>query len=200
MKKKILTIILIILVILLVVFCTLKISKNNSSNKNENTSRNFILNSNTESKVNTHGENSGIYVGVNEKEKENFLFISIKINKKASKEEQVKSLISSISDSIGYKIDINSIEAVENKIKIDFANSAAPFELQNSYNSESTKKYMITNENFVAKTIFDSINKTLKSYFGEETEIYFSVNSENINIENTILTINIDMNKPYENQ
>lgn len=198
MKKKALTILLIILVILLIVFCSVKINKDNSKNNNE-TSRNFILGTNTTSKVNTHGENSGISVGVYENGNENFLFISIKIDKSISKEKQIESLISSISESIGYKIDLNSITMDDNKIKIDFAKTAAPFELQESYNSNASPKYFITNENFVAKTIFDSINKTLKSYFGNETEIYFSADSENINIDNELLTINIDSNSPYNN-
>lgn len=192
MKKKILIIIFSILVILLIVVSTFKLNKN-AENKNE-TSRNFILSSNSNSKVNTKGENAGIYVGINGKEGENFHFVSIKINKNTSKEEQVKSLISSISNSIGYKIDVNSVKIDGNNIKIDFAKTAAPFELEESYDEASVKAYNILNQKFVAKTIFDSVNKTLKSYFGIETNSYFSADGENIHIEieNNVVDINKD--------
>ena len=157
----------------------------------------MILNSDTNSSVNTSGENSGVYVGLTDQDKDNYIFVSIKIDKKASTENQVKSLISEISDAINYKIDINSVEINDNKIKIDFAKTAAPFELQESRLNSENPKYIIQFDDVVGKTIFDSINKTLKSYFGEETEVYFSADSENINIQNETLTLNIDLSKPY---
>lgn len=196
MKNKILFIIVIFLVTLLVILSNWKTNKNNSSNPNE-TSSNFILKSDTNSSVNTSGENSGVYVGLTDQDKDNYIFVSIKIDKKASPENQVKSLISEISDAINYKIDINSVEINDNKIKIDFAKTAAPFELQESRLNSENPKYIIQFDDVVGKTIFDSINKTLKSYFGEETEVYFSADSENINIQNETLTLNIDLSKPY---
>lgn len=196
MKKKFLIFVLIIFIFLLISFCLIKSKTSTKTNTNE-TSRDFIIQDNTVSKINTHGENSGIYVGVTENEKDNYLFVSIKIDKTTSKENQIKSLISEIATSIGYKIDINSIEVDKDIIKIDFSDTGAPFELENSYSQTNSQKYYITSNYLVAKTIFDSINKTLKSYFGENTEIYFSVNQENINITNEILNIDINKNNPY---
>lgn len=198
MKKKFLIIILIILIILLSVLMIFRSKLFKKDHSKKETSGNFILDSNTSSKVNTSGENSGIYVGINDDDKENFIFISIKINKKDSKENQIESLISEISTSIGYKININNLEIDENKIKIDFDKAYAPFELEESYKQTDAQKYFIASSSAVAKTIFDSINKTLKSYFGADTEVYFSVNSENINISNDLMTINLDKNVAYE--
>ena len=201
MKKKILIIILLILIVVFFIVLGVKLFKKSPSTKQNETTRDFILDEEqSTSKVNTHGENAGIYVGVNELGKENFLFISIKIDKSASKEEQIRSLISSISSTIGYQIELNSVKVEDNKIKIDFSKDYAPFEVIESYNQSNSQLYYISSDNVVAKTIFDSINKTLKSYFGENTETYFSGNSENINIENDFLTITIDSSKPYDKQ
>ena len=196
MKKKILIIILFILLVFLIILGIFRMK----TPSNEETSKDSTLNQNTTSQVNTNGENSGIYVGVTDNSKENYLFLSIKIDKKSSKEEQISSLISEISTAIGYKIDINSIEVDGEKIKIDFAKTSAPFELENSYSSNDSQRYFITSKSVVAKTIFDSINKTLKSYFGTKTEVYFSADSENISIENEVLKIDIDQNVSYQNQ
>ena len=187
MKNKFLIVILVFFILLLIFIINIKSSdKNNSENEVNTNNTNTI-------KINNNGENSGDYVGMDD----NFIFISIKINKNTSKENQVKSLITEISNSMGYKIDINSIEINENKIKIDFAKTSAPFELQESYNETDLQKYSVSSESIVPKTIFESINKTLKSYFGNETEVYFSADSENINIQNEALTINLDKNVAY---
>jgi len=199
MKNKILLILFIILIITLVIIERIKFKKADPPT-NQETSRNFILQTNTVSQVNSHGENSGIYVGVNENGNDNYLYISITINKKASQEEQIRSLISAISESTGYQIDLNSVKVADNRIDIDLAKTAAPFELEESYQYTDSQKYYITTDYAVAKTIFDSINKTLKSYFGSDTKVYLSADSENINIENEILKIHIDATKPYDEQ
>ena len=199
MKNKILVIILVVLVIAIVTIGGIKFRNSDNKNK-QDTSRNFILPSSTTSNVNTHGENAGIYVGVNEKENENYLFISITIDKSLSKEEQVRSLISSISSATGYVIDVNSIKVDGSNIKIDLAKTAAPFEITESYQSTGEQKYFIATDYAVAKTLLDSINKTLKSYFGNDTKVYLSADSENINIENNVMKININSTKPYDEQ
>lgn len=55
--------------------------------------------------------------------------------------------------------------------------------------------YKIYGNSAVASTIFDSIYTSFKSYFGDEFEIYFSVNNQNINLSN--LGYEIDMNSAY---
>ncbi len=197
-KRKILIAILAILIILLIAIILIRPNFKNKNDKNENTSRNFILNENVAYKVNTNGENTLIYIGVNENGKENYLGVSLKIDKNSSKEDQVKELISGISKHTGYKININSIVIEDNKIKIDFNKNAAPFENEESFEETDDIRYTITSKSLVPKTIFDSINKTLKSYFGKDTEVYFSVDSENINIEDERFPVNIDKLTPYK--
>lgn len=198
MKRKILTIILSVLLIILI---GTTIYKSQIFNKRESsktdTNRNFILSENSNSVINKRGENSGIYVGTTENEdSDNYLFISIKMDKSGSKEDQAKTLISEISNAISYKIDINDVKIEGNKISVDFAKTAAPFDISSS-NLQIEPKFFIASDYAIPKTIFDSINKTFKSYFGANTEVYFSADSEDINIENEILPISIDSNKAY---
>ena len=80
-KRKILIAILAILIILLIAIILIRPNFKNKNDKNENTSRNFILNENVAYKVNTNGENTLIYIGVNENGKENYLGVSLKIDK-----------------------------------------------------------------------------------------------------------------------
>ena len=199
MKNKVLIILLILLIIILAIIISIKFKKSNSTT-NKETSRNFILQTNTVSNVNTNGENTGIYVGVTENGNENYLFVSVNIQKKASEEEQICSLISAISDSTGYKIDVNSVEKNGNNIKINLAQTAAPFELKESYQNTDSIKYFIPSDYAVAKTLFDSINKTLKSYFGNDIKLYLSADSQDIHIVNEVLKIDIDSTKPYDEQ
>ena len=202
MKKKILIIIFIILLIVLIALGIIRKTPktNENTNSNDLASEDDIVIPDDVPPVNVNGENSGIYVGLTDQGRNNYTFISIKIDKETSKEEQVKSLISEISSATGYKIDINSVEIDENKIKVDFAKTAAPFEIEQSYTESENLKYNILLKESVAKTIFDSLNKTLKSYFGNSTEVYFSSDSQNINLENDVFKLNIDINKPYQSQ
>ena len=183
MKKKVLIVILIVLIILLAIIVMAKsnfFQKDDSKDKNSESEK-----SSSSYSVNKSGENSGIYVGVYEESQsgesnENFVYLSIKIDKKSSKENQIKALISEISSAIGYKIDINSCDIAGDNIKIDFSKTAAPFELENSYIQTGIPKYSITSDSYVAKTIYDSITKTLKSYFGDTTDVQFSADNEDI--------------------
>ena len=161
MKKKILIIIFIILLIVLIALGIIRqtpktnesSNSNDLANENENESESVIPDDIPQ--VNINGENSGIYVGLTDQGRDNYTFISIKIDKETSKEEQVKSLISEISSASGYKIDINSVEIDENKIKVDFAKTAAPFEVEQSYTESENLKYNILLKESVAKIIFD---------------------------------------------
>lgn len=198
MKNKILFIVLGILIIIL---CILLFFRNKESNSNEENLNTSSKTTNTVSVVNTHGENTGIYVGIDNKDgHDNFLLVSIKIDKSTSKEEQVKSLISSISNTTGYQIDINSIEIDGDSIKIDLAKTSAPFELEESYKYSETQQYFFFQDYTIEKTILDSINKTIKNYFGSNTKLYLSADSEDISIDNGTMQINIDSTKDYDEQ
>lgn len=189
MKRKILTIVLTILLITLIVLTILKPKLTNNNSKNE-TNRDFMLNDNP--KANSKGENTIIYVGVKDSEdSENFSLVTIKVNKELSKEDQAKTIVSKISDSLGYKIELNSLEINENTIKLDLSKTGAPFDFEASYLNDSSIYFPSTK--VLTKAVFDSIDRSFKSYFGEDTEVYFSADSENIELE----SISIDSSKPY---
>ncbi|MBR1540881.1 MAG: hypothetical protein IJ629_07070 [Clostridia bacterium] len=201
MKNKVLIIVFIILVIILAILGIVKFRKIQIEKEEEKTSRDFILDEkNIPSTVNTHGENAGIYVGTSNDGNDTYMFISIKLNKNVSKEEQTKSLIEAIGTATGYRIDINSINIDGNSIKIDLAKTGSPFANEDAYEYTDEVKYFIATDYTVSKTILDSINKTLKNYFGNDTKVYLSGDSENIHIENSILTIDVDASKVYDEQ
>ena len=88
---------------------------------------------------------------------------------------------------------------ISNKnIYIDFSKDYAPFNIENSrIDSENTLYSIYGNDNIVY-TIFNSIYKSLITYFGNEYNIYFSTNSENININFDNFTFTVDASKPFK--
>ena len=201
MKNKVLIIVFIILVIILAILGIIKFRKIQIEKEEEKTSRDFILDEkNIPSTVNTHGENAGIYVGNSSEGNDTYMYISIKLDKSTSKEEQAKSVIKAIGTTTGYRIDINSVSIDGNNIKVDLAKTGSPFVNEDSYEYTDEVKYFIATDYTVSKTILDSINKTLKNYFGNDTKVYLSGDSENIHIENSILTIDVDASKVYDEQ
>jgi preprotein translocase subunit SecG len=176
MKKKfILILIALVLIAIVIVSIVVNQSKSNeNSNTVDNSSKTIYgLSSNEITDTNTNGENTGVYIGQNE----NYMFMTTKLDLKVSDEEKVQTLISTIGKYIGYNIDINSVSVQENQIAIDFNSDAAPFELDNSYIGQGSEMYQIYSSNGVSTVIFDSITETLKFHFGNETEVYFTVDN-----------------------
>ena len=73
---------------------------------------------------------------------------------------------------------------------IDFNSNSAPFNTNDSYigNEQYT-----TNDD-LAFTIFDSIEKTLQEYFGQNLDVWFSLDSGSI----TINDVTIPITEPYQ--
>ena len=199
-KKLIIsTIFLIIIIIAIIVISCINYSNKKQSNKKEDSNTNTIIGFNSDKtvKVNNSGENTTVLIGQTNNGNDNYTYISARIDKSASEQDQAFALINAISHSIGYKIEINYIEIKSNKIKIDFSDAAAPFEIDDSYVGNGLESYSIVSENGVAKTIFDSIYKTLINYFGNDVSIYYSVNNKDISITDITPKINISSTKPY---
>ena len=109
-------------------------------------------------------------------------------------EMSVKRIISSIAKIIGYSIGSNKIEIGEvNDIKIDFTKNAAPFDVS-VHLETSQRKYDMQNQVDIARCVFDSLKKTLKANFGEDKEIYYSVDGKDIEIPGMQ---KIKKNQPY---
>lgn len=128
---------------------------------------------------------------------DHFTNVNVTINDSDTKEGSVKALIQGISDAIGYTIEVNSVSVEGNNIKIDFSSSYAPQEYEASYFGFGSEAYHILSSNGVAKTIFDSINKTLKNQFGEDTNVYYSIDDNDILIDNITPIIQINKNEVY---
>jgi hypothetical protein len=198
MKKKFIVILLLILAIILI--CGIIISKNNKDNssslanttEDENSVKTvYGLSSNETVDTNTNGENTGVYIG----QMGNYIFITTKIDLNLSKEEKASALIETIGNYIGYKITVNSITAEDSKIKIDFSNTSAPFETDESYIGQGSEINPIYSKKGIASYVFDSIYETFNFQFGSDTEIYFSVDGENILLPDS--NIEIDSNVAY---
>ena len=193
--KKIIIPVLILLIIVTILFL------NNQNRKTNNTKSNNINNSSTSSnkindeyKSNFNGENAVIYLGTHAQ----YEPFTIVLDKNLSNEDLAKSIIKKISSITNYKIELNSLTISNKNIYIDFSKDYAPFNIENSrIDSENTLYSIYGNDNIVY-TIFNSIYKSLITYFGNEYNIYFSTNSENININFDNFTFTVDASKPFK--
>ena len=197
--KKIKKIIIFIL-LLLVIGITLLILNNKNNETNNKTSNNDNNSSptsniiNDEYKSNFNGENAVIYLGTHSQ----YEPFTIVLDKSLSNEELTKSIISNISNLINYKIELNNVTFKDKNIYIDFSNNYAPFNINGSIIESEERLYSVYGNDNLVYTIFDSISKSLTSYFGNEYNIFFSVNSENINITFDNFNFSIDSLIPYK--
>jgi len=181
-----------IMALICVIIVSLYLKKKEQISPTEN-------NSNTKSTIqnndNVFIDNTKVTISIGQTENniENYNYINEEIDKTLSKEEQIKTIINFIGTAIGYNIETNSIKIEGKNILIDFKNTSAPFETTESYIGNNEEKYQILQKNAISKIIFDSISKTLLNYFGNSPKIYFSVNNENISIND----IEIDKNLEY---
>ena len=99
-------------------------------------------------------------------------------------------LIEAIGDILGYRLIANDITDGKGGMTIDFNSNSAPFNTNDSYigNEQYT-----TNDD-LAFTIFDSIEKTLQEYFGQNLDVWFSLDSGSI----TINDVTIPITEPYQ--
>ena len=144
-------------------------------------------------KSNFNGENAVIYLGTHSQ----YEPFTIVLDKSLSNEELAKNIILKISNIISYNIEVNSIKFENKNIYIDFSNNAAPFNIEGSYIESEKKLYSIYGYDNLVYTIFNSIYKTFTSYFGTDYNIYFSINSENILIQDNTFTFFINAGSPY---
>lgn len=198
-KLKILFVLLAILIITGIALIIIEInhSKTNTITEPKNSNTIIGFSNNEPIKVNQNGENTVVAIGQTTDNIENYIYYSIIVEKTLSEEDQILELINSISKIIGYKININKITISNNEIHIDFSESAAPFETVSSYYGDGNEKYFINTESSLSKTIFDSINKTLLLYLGNNMQVFFSVNDENISINENSRQISINKNIDY---
>lgn len=199
--KKFLTFIIILVLLALVVFLGFKLLDNNENNKNEiidntvneeqNNTSNNETNSNTtsQSEGNQQNEenNTTIYIGT----EGNFTEFKIDIDKDGSPTYQASQILESIGDILGYRLIANDITDGKGGMTVDFNASSAPFNTYDSY--IGNEQYTVSDDN-LAFTIFDSIEKTLQEYFGQNLDVWFSLDSGSITIDD----IHIPITEPYQ--
>lgn len=195
--KKFLTFIIILVLLALVVFLGFKLLDKGESNENEiidntvNEEQNNTSNNETNSDTNSQTEenqeyNTTIYTGT----EDNFEEFNLDIDKSGSSTYQASQILEAIGDILGYRLIANDITDGKGGMTIDFNSNSAPFNTNDSYigNEQYT-----TNDD-LAFTIFDSIEKTLQEYFGQNLDVWFSLDSGSI----TINDVTIPITEPYQ--
>ena len=196
--KKLLTFIIILVLLALVVFLGFKLLDKGESNENEiidntvNEEQNNTSNNETNSDTNSQTEenqeyNTIIYIGT----EDNFEEFNLNIDKSGSATYQASQILEAIGDILGYRLIANDITDGKGGMTIDFNSNSAPFNTNDSY--IGNEQYTTTNDN-LAFTIFDSIEKTLQEYFGQNLDVWFSLDSGSI----TINDVTIPITEPYQ--
>ncbi len=196
--KKLLTFIIILVLLALVVFLGFKLLDKDINNENEiidntvNEEQNNTSNNETNSDTNSQTEenqeyNTTIYTGT----EDNFEEFNLNIDKSGSATYQASQILEAIGDILGYRLIANDITDGKGGMTIDFNSNSAPFNTNDSY--IGNEQYTTTNDN-LAFTIFDSIEKTLQEYFGQNLDVWFSLDSGSI----TINDVTIPITEPYQ--
>ena len=98
-------------------------------------------------------------------------------------ELNIRMLVETIGYMFSSNIQVNQIQIGEkNSIKIDLSSKKAPFQTD-EYVDSDYKKYFIEDKAELAKCLFDSIKETIKANFGQEKDVYYSVDGQDITIE-----------------
>lgn len=195
--KKFLTFIIILVLLALVVFLGFKLLDKGESNENEiidntvNEEQNNTSNNKSDSNTTSQSEenqeyNTTIYIGT----EDNFEEFTVNIDESGSATYQASQILEAIGDILGYRLIANDITDGKGGMTIDFNSNSAPFNTNDSYigNEQYT-----TNDD-LAFTIFDSIEKTLQEYFGQNLDVWFSLDSGSI----TINDVTIPITEPYQ--
>ena len=196
--KKLLTFIIILVLLALVVFLGFKLLDKDENNENEiidntvNEEQNNTSNNETNSDTNSQTEenqeyNTTIYIGT----EDNFEEFNLNIDKSGSATYQASQILEAIGDILGYRLIANDITDGKGGMTIDFNSNSAPFNTNDSY--IGNEQYTTTNDD-LAFTIFDSIEKTLQEYFGQNLDVWFSLDSGSI----TINDVTIPITEPYQ--
>lgn len=196
--KKLLTFIIILVLLALVVFLGFKLLDKDENNENEiidntvNEEQNNTSNNETNSDTNSQTEenqeyNTTIYIGT----EDNFEEFNLNIDKSDSATYQASQILEAIGDILGYRLIANDITDGKGGMTIDFNSNSAPFNTNDSY--IGNEQYTTTNDD-LAFTIFDSIEKTLQEYFGQNLDVWFSLDSGSI----TINDVTIPITEPYQ--
>lgn len=205
--KKVTVIVTILIFVALGLFLGYKYTKNAPTNSNDIVAENNnekvenVDNSNIENNedsipvVETTDKKSDqiiVYVGM----EDNFKEFNFKMDDNLSEQQQANTLINEIGRIIGYKLLVNDIAKGKDGITINFNSNSAPFNTIDSYVGK--EEYTIADYSTIVYTIFDSIDKTLKEYFGASYGIWFTLEDGEITITDVVPTLYLPFSEPYQ--
>lgn len=161
MKKYIVIIIIVVLLIIGGIFLYQK-SKDTETNHNNENTVNF---------ENINTVEGTIYVGY----ENTYIEFNVEYNKNLETIDQAKFLIQEIGNAIGYKIIVNDITSGKGGMSIDFSSEGAPFNDTDTY--VGNERQHIFDRETLIYTIFDSIKETLQKHFGENMDVWYTVDN-----------------------
>lgn len=197
--KKFFVLFIVIILVVIAVFLGLNYLKNNDSmenvsdiesnnDENNNNINSGLSNNNANEEENNDVEyNSTLYIGT----EDNFKEYGVDINKEADVVEQAKQIVEEIGAVLGYNIEVVDIVNGKGGITVNFSSNSAPFNMDSYVGND---KVEISDEKNLIYTIFDSIQKNLKEYFGGNPDIWYVVEDQEITID----TIEPELYLPYE--
>ena len=196
-NKKAVIVIIAVIIIIAIVCLTLVLTKNKDNNNNNNSvgevsPNNPITIEPPANELPDETTEVTLYVG----ESENYTQVQAKYNANADKQEQIKRLIEKIGISIGYKIEVNKIAATDSEIHVDFKSTGAPFN-DSAYFGNETEGLFVGDYKTLVYRIFDSIKQTLQATYGENTQIYYTVDGKSITFNNITPRLAIGADIPY---
>lgn len=193
--KKIIIFLIIIILIMTAVFLgynyLTKIKNTSNSDNtqiednNDNSDNNIVNDEQLNTSIDAY--NTILYIGM----EDNFEEYKVNIDKSTDVMEQAKQIVEEIGKTIGYNIEVVDIVNGKGGITVNFSLNSAPFNLD-AYIGNG--KIEINDNKALVYTIFDSIQKTLKEYFGGNPDIWYVVEDQEITID----TINPELYLPYE--
>ena len=193
--KKIIIFLIIIILIMTAVFLgynyLTKIKNTSNSDNtqiednNDNSDNNIVNDEQLNASIDEY--NTILYIGM----EDNFEEYKVNIDKSTDFMEQAKQIVEEIGKTIGYNIEVVDIVNGKGGITVNFSLNSAPFNLD-AYIGNG--KIEINDNKALVYTIFDSIQKTLKEYFGGNPDIWYVVEDQEITID----TINPELYLPYE--
>lgn len=142
---------------------------------------------------NSNLEDAIIYVGTYSS---NFTAYSVKIDRSLNIAKKAESIVNEIGNIIGYNIDLLNVNSSKGDIKIDFKSSSAPFNNSSSYVGNGKELRKIDNSDTLIYTVLDSIKYSIKSYIDKNINVYYLLESKEINIDKP--KFNIPLSEAYK--
>ena len=197
--KKIIIFLIIIILIMTAVFLgynyLTKIKNTSNSDNiqiednNDNSDNNIVNDEQLNTSIDEY--NTILYIGM----EDNFEEYKVNIDKSTDVMEQAKQIVEEIGKTIGYNIEVVDIVNGKGGITVNFSLNSAPFNLD-AYIGNG--KIEINDNKALVYTIFDSIQKTLKEYFGGNPDIWYVVEDQEIIIDTIKPELYLSYEEPYQ--